>query len=80
MARYGWLTDIHLNFLSPAQRRQFYACLRAAELDGLLIGGDIGEAPSVVHYLTELEEAFPGMIYFVLGNHDFYKEIGRAHV
>jgi len=79
MARYGWLTDIHLNFLSPAQRQQFYERLGAAGLDALLIGGDIGEAPSVVRYLTELEEAFPGEIYFVLGNHDFYKgSIGRV--
>jgi predicted phosphohydrolase len=79
MARLGWLTDIHLNFLSSAQRRQFYERLRAAGLEALLIGGDIGEAPSVVRYLTELEEAFPGTIYFVLGNHDFYKgSIGRV--
>jgi predicted phosphohydrolase len=73
MAKLGWLTDIHLDWLSPAQRRAFYQSLRGAGLDALLIGGDIGEATTVERYLAELETAFAGPIYFVLGNHDFYK-------
>jgi len=73
MAQLGWLTDIHLNFLSFAQRRAFYQDLCGAGLDALLIGGDIGEAASLEQYLAELEAAFPGPIYFVLGNHDFYR-------
>lgn len=73
MARLGWLTDIHLNFLSGARRRRFYDRLRASALDALLISGDIGEADSVQRYLAELEAALQTPIYFVLGNHDFYR-------
>src|SRR5579883_407319 len=70
--RAGWLTDIHLNFVPQAQRQEFYARLRSQPLDGLMIGGNIGEAASVAGLLAEIEEAVPAPIYFVLGNHDFY--------
>jgi predicted phosphodiesterase len=72
VARLGWLTDIHLNFLRPGQRKQFYRSLADACLDGLLISGDIGEADSVERYLAEMEAQLQRPIYFVLGNHDFY--------
>jgi Icc protein len=70
--RVGWLTDIHLNFVSPRKRSQFYAEVREQQLDTLLIGGDIGEADSVIQFLTEIERSVGIPIYFVLGNHDFY--------
>ena len=68
----GWLTDIHLNFLSLESRSTFYTRLHNENLDALLIGGDIGEADSVVPILTELAAAVEIPVYFVLGNHDFY--------
>ena len=70
--RLGWITDIHLNFVSPRKRSDFYAHLRRAELDSLLLGGDVGEADSVAAFLAEMAEALRIPIYFVLGNHDFY--------
>jgi predicted MPP superfamily phosphohydrolase len=70
--RAGWLTDIHLNFVSPRKRSQFYSQLREQQLDTLLLGGDIGEANSVVQLLAEIERSLAIPIYFVLGNHDFY--------
>jgi Icc-related predicted phosphoesterase len=70
--RIGWLTDIHLNFLSIERRSSFYTRIRNEKLDALLIGGDIGEADSVVPILTELAAAVGVPVYFVLGNHDFY--------
>ena len=70
--RAGWLTDIHLNFVSPRKRSQFYSQLREEQLDILLLGGDIGEANSVVQLLAEIERSLAIPIYFVLGNHDFY--------
>jgi Icc-related predicted phosphoesterase len=72
MARLAWLTDIHLNFISPARRQQFYQSVWAVRPDAVLIGGDIGEADSVQDYLWELEDSLAMPIYFVLGNHDFY--------
>ena len=70
--RLGWLTDIHLNFVSPPKRGVFYQSLLNQNLDGLLLGGDIGEADSALQFLAEMEHALHLPIYFVLGNHDFY--------
>jgi hypothetical protein len=71
--RAGWATDIHLNFVMTAQRSAWYDELRAQRLDALLIAGDIGEAPTVRFYLQEIAAALRIPIYFVLGNHDFYR-------
>jgi Icc-related predicted phosphoesterase len=70
--RIGWLTDLHLNFVSPRKRTAFYARLRERNLDAILLGGDIGEADSVTQLLAEIERELQMPIYFVLGNHDFY--------
>jgi len=72
MTRLGWVTDIHLDWLERPRRLQFYETLRAAGLDALLIGGDIGVAQSLPLFLSELESSVAAPIYFVLGNHDFY--------
>jgi 3',5'-cyclic AMP phosphodiesterase CpdA len=71
--RAGWVTDPHLNFLRPLERAGFYARLRDQHLDVLLLGGDIGEADSVGYFLSELESELRIPVYFVLGNHDFYR-------
>jgi Icc protein len=70
--RAAWLTDIHLNFLSPVAMDRFIAEVRGCGADCILISGDIGEAPRLVWYLRRLENAWARPIYFVLGNHDFY--------
>ena len=69
--RATWLTDIHLNFLRPHALAQFYASVQAEGPDALLITGDIAEADSVARYLGELAAIAP--VYFVLGNHDYYR-------
>jgi hypothetical protein len=38
-----------------------------------MIGGDIGEADSVAPILAEFASAIEIPLYFVLGNHDFYR-------
>jgi hypothetical protein len=73
MRRFVWITDIHLNFLARAGVEAFYAELAAVQADGVLLSGDIGEAPDVLHYLNELDTRLGRPIYFVLGNHDFYR-------
>jgi len=69
----GWLTDIHLNFVSSSNRSRFYDLVREQKLDALLLGGDIGEADSVIQFLAEMEDSLHIPIYFVLGNHDYYR-------
>ena len=71
--RIGWLTDIHLNFVSPRKRAAFYSQLRERNLDAILLGGDIGEADSVTQFLAEFESELRMPTYFVLGNHDSYR-------
>lgn len=71
--RLGWLTDLHLNFVRSHARQTFYAQLRAQKVAALLVGGDTGEADSVLAYLSELVNAVGVPVYFVLGNHDFYR-------
>ncbi|MDP3533149.1 MAG: metallophosphoesterase family protein [Alphaproteobacteria bacterium] len=68
-----WLTDIHLNFLGPERRMEFYKKVIAISGDMILISGDIAEAPSVSEILKEMVKEIQKPIYFVLGNHDYYR-------
>lgn len=68
----AWLTDIHLNFLSPKRLNDFFQEIREQTCDALLITGDIAEAPTIERYLYYLKSQIPLPIYFLLGNHDFY--------
>jgi UDP-2,3-diacylglucosamine pyrophosphatase LpxH len=71
--RLAWATDIHLNFLSPEGRHTFYDAFREAGAEAAVITGDIAEAPSLDALLRELGDALDVPVYFVLGNHDFYR-------
>jgi Icc protein len=70
--RIAWMTDIHLNFVDRHSIKTFCQQILDASPDAVLFAGDIGEAPSVVGYLKELEELLKMPLYFVLGNHDLY--------
>lgn len=67
-----WLTDIHLNFINSGELDNFCNKITSIHPDGVLIGGDIGEAPSLTNLLITLEQKLRCPIYFVLGNHDYY--------
>jgi predicted MPP superfamily phosphohydrolase len=69
----AWLTDIHLNFLDMEERNSFYEKIVQTECDAVLITGDIAEAPSLVSILKEILAYINKPIYFVLGNHDYYR-------
>ncbi len=71
--RLAWATDIHLNFLSRDELSAFIASLDATGADAILLTGDIAEAPSLHGLLGALAEGLSRPIYFVLGNHDFYR-------
>ena len=68
----AWLADIHLNFLKPAERAQFYNHVAETDADEILITGDIAEAKDVCVILKEFSQHVSVPIYFVLGNHDYY--------
>jgi 3',5'-cyclic AMP phosphodiesterase CpdA len=68
-----WLTDVHLNFLPLSAVDRFLQCVAETPSDAVVITGDIGEAPDVVRYLEAVASAVLRPVYFVLGNHDFYR-------
>jgi predicted phosphohydrolase len=68
----AWATDIHLNFLTPAEVERFGREVADLAADAFVVTGDIAEAVSLVVLLKDLaaSSGLPGL--FVLGNHDFY--------
>ena len=70
--RLAWLTDIHLNFVDAARVDDLFASVRD-RADAVAVSGDIAESRDVCHYLRSIEEIVQKPIYFVLGNHDFYR-------
>jgi len=73
MPRLAWLTDIHLNFVDLSYVEGLCRRLRDEGTDAVLISGDIAEAPDVGVYLEYLDRQLNRPIFFVLGNHDFYR-------
>lgn len=71
--RLAWATDLHLNFTNRTVQADFLRALAAPESDALVITGDIGEAPDFDLYLANIAKAYPRPVYFVLGNHDYYR-------
>jgi predicted phosphohydrolase len=71
--RLAWLTDIHLDFLDPAGRASLAASVVSEGPDAVVLTGDISIAPNVLERIEELEGAIGAPVWFVLGNHDYYK-------
>jgi predicted MPP superfamily phosphohydrolase len=71
--RLAWLTDIHLNFLNATKRRRFLESIKE-RANAFTISGDIGESHDLAQYLLEMDQVIQKPIYFVLGNHDFYRD------
>jgi predicted phosphohydrolase len=72
MLRLAWTTDIHLDHLREDEVVGFGRSLAAIGVDGILIGGDIAQAPTLVEALITLAANAKRPIYFVCGNHDYY--------
>jgi len=76
--RLAWATDVHLNFVDATPRHQFYESLGEGS-DAVAISGDIAESVDIEAYLREMEQSLKRPIFFVLGNHDFYRgSIGKT--
>lgn len=69
----AWATDIHLNFLQDAQAIAFIERLCASDTQAILLGGDIAEGDCIEDWLTMLAGYSDKPIYYVLGNHDYYR-------
>ncbi len=67
----AWITDIHLNFAEPKVREKFYQSL--SDYDAILLGGDVADAQDLTSTLAEMMHAINKPLYFVLGNHDYYR-------
>jgi len=68
----AWATDIHLNFLSRRERQRFLESING-QADALVVTGDIAESNSLGEILRQIRDTLTMPIYFVLGNHDFYR-------
>lgn len=73
MKRVTWLTDVHLNFLEKAEAEAFYQTVAGEQPDAVVLSGDIGEAPDLAIHLSNMVSCLNCPLYFVLGNHDFYR-------
>jgi Icc protein len=71
MRRLAWATDIHLNFVQ-GDVRALREQIAGAAPDGLVITGDISEAPTLERDLGALDRVLWLPTWILLGNHDFY--------
>jgi predicted MPP superfamily phosphohydrolase len=72
--RLAWCTDIHLDSTGDTDHGAMQLCnkIKAADVDGVLLTGDISTGAQIVYHLSVLERELQMPIYFVAGNHDFY--------
>ncbi len=73
MKRIAWMTDIHFDFLKLYQIEEFCKSVKQQNPDMVWIGGDISIAPLLTTHLSLIEHYLQCPIYFVLGNHDYYR-------
>ncbi|HYU16074.1 MAG TPA: metallophosphoesterase [Candidatus Acidoferrum sp.] len=69
----AWATDVHLDLIPPREVERFADAVAAEQPDALALSGDIAEAPTLEAILEVLAARLDRPIYFVLGNHDFYR-------
>ena len=68
-----WCNDLHLEFLEPDAVTSFARVLAEASADTILIGGDISTSTRIKEDLEEIARHVSDPVYFVLGNHDYYR-------
>lgn len=78
MPRLVWITDPHLNFVLPSRLDRLKFEIAGRKPDVLLVSGDIGEGHCWSRRLAELADGLNVPVYFVLGNHDFYRSSIRS--
>ncbi|MEJ2720572.1 MAG: metallophosphoesterase, partial [bacterium] len=71
--RFCWATDVHFNFMDQSGVERFCETVGGSGASALLLGGDIAEATDLLWWLGFLDARIDLPVYFVLGNHDYYK-------
>lgn len=69
--RIAHVTDPHLGSCSAGTLR--IAMRARGPLDAAIVTGDISEAPDLRRHLEQLKSALGCTVYYVLGNHDYYR-------
>ncbi len=69
----AWSTDIHLNFIDSLKFQSFCKKVKETGADAALVTGDISEGDRIIRHLTDMQNGIGMPLYFVLGNHDFYR-------
>ena len=77
----SWSTDVHLDHLTPESEgyQRWIRTLNLPEVTGVLITGDIADGLTITGWLERVAQDVTCPVYFVLGNHDYYKS-SIAHV
>ena len=72
MTRLAWCTDLHLDTCTNSEYLIESISKKAidANVDGLMISGDISTSKKLVYHLSVLEKTLQKPIYFVLGNEE----------
>lgn len=68
-----WLTDLHVDRLSTVQYQALLDKIYTAGAEQIWLTGDIGDPPFNWQFLDILLKRLKVPIYFVLGNHDYYR-------
>ena len=71
--RLVWLTDVHLNFVDLDRVGLLLDQIDQQQPDAVLISGDIAESHDVGDWLLQIDDRLSVPVYFVLGNHDYYR-------
>jgi 3',5'-cyclic-AMP phosphodiesterase len=71
--RIAWATDLHLDFADKAASDRLIASVRESNPDCLVVTGDTGESNTWRPLLDSLKTRIGKPVYFVLGNHDYYR-------
>lgn len=72
MPRVVWLSDLHLDGVSPEVTLACWEAVAEQAPDWVLIGGDTGQAADIVPFLRQAAAVLDRPVAFVLGNHDYY--------
>ena len=73
MKTYAWMSDTHFNFVQEDFFAQLCKEIRKSSAEAIFLTGDIAESVDVEHHLRCLTAQTHLPVYFVLGNHDYYR-------
>lgn len=68
----AWITDIHLNFISPNEATTFFESIVKDKPDFVFVTGDTSDSKRIIDDLYELERVVQRPVFFILGNHDYW--------